>query len=149
MPAHEPFRYRTRVRFIDTDASGRIHYTAMFRYFEAAEVEFMRTLGFTYDAGSGYNFPRVHVECDFLKMIGNDDLIDIQVSVTKVGRSSVRFEFQAFKGTEVAAKGFVIAACADRQSFHSVPIPDDLRARLITALLPPELLAERGMQKQG
>ena len=37
MPLAEPFRFETRIRFIDTDASGRIHYTAMFRYFESAE----------------------------------------------------------------------------------------------------------------
>ena len=104
MPNGQPFRFRTRVRLVDTDASGRIHFTAMFRYFEAAEVEFLRTLGVTYDVDSSFNFPRVHVECDFLKVISNDDLIDIEVSVTNLGRSSVRFEFRTFKGTEVAAK---------------------------------------------
>ncbi len=44
MPDRQPFRFKTRIRFIDTDTSGRIHYTAMFRYFESAEIEFMRTL---------------------------------------------------------------------------------------------------------
>ena len=136
MPDREPFRFRTRVRFVDTDASGRIHFTAMFRYFEAAEIEFLRTLGITYDAGS-YNFPRVHVECDFLKVIGNDDLIEIEVALTKLGRSSVRLEFRTFKGTELAAQGIVIAACADRDTLRSIPIPDDLRATLSAAMRKP------------
>jgi acyl-CoA thioesterase FadM len=52
----EPFTLQTRVGFIDTDASGRIHNTAMFRYFEAAETEFMRRLGIEYK-GSNYLFP--------------------------------------------------------------------------------------------
>ena len=56
-----PFVFQTRIRFIDTDASGRIHYTAMFRYFESAEIEFLRTLGINYDPKRPINFPRVHV----------------------------------------------------------------------------------------
>jgi acyl-CoA thioester hydrolase len=137
MPAREPFRFETRIRFIDTDASGRIHYTAMFRYFESAEIEFLRTLGISYDARRGYNLPRVHVECDFLRVIGHDDLIQIEVCVTSLGRSSIRFEFQTFKAGELAAKGAVVVACADRETLRSVPMPDELRAKLSSVLIQP------------
>jgi acyl-CoA thioester hydrolase len=137
MPAPEPFRFETRIRFIDTDASGRIHYTAMFRYFESAEIEFLRSLGITYDAQRGYNLPRVHVECDFLRVIGHDDLIHIEVSLTRLGRSSIRFEFQTFKAGELAAKGAVVVACADRHTLRSVPMPDQLRAKLSAVLIEP------------
>jgi YbgC/YbaW family acyl-CoA thioester hydrolase len=142
MPDRESFRFRTRVRFVDTDASGRIHFTAMFRYFEAAEVEFFRTLGLTYDSAKDLNFPRVHVECDFLMLISNDDVIDIDVALTNLGRSSIRLEFRTFKGTEPAAKGIVIAVCTDRHSLRSVPIPDNLRATLMAALSPPGTMAD-------
>jgi YbgC/YbaW family acyl-CoA thioester hydrolase len=141
MPQPEPFRFQTRIRFIDTDASGRIHFTAMFRYFESAEIEFLRTLGITYDAHRRYNLPRVHVECDFLRMIGHDDVIDIDVFLTKLGRSSLRFEFQTFKAAELAAKGAVVAVCADRNTLRSVPIPDDLRAKLAAVLTEPSSAA--------
>lgn len=137
MPGQWPFRLQTRVRLVDTDASGRIHFTAMLRYFEAAETEFLRTLGITYDARGSYNLPRVHVECDFLHVLANDDLIGIEVSVTKLGRSSIRFEFQAFKATELAARGIVVVACADRHTLRSVALPDDLRARLSAVLSQP------------
>src|ERR1700760_2782755 len=98
------FRFQTRIRFIDTDASGRIHYTAMFRYFESAEIEFLRTLGVSYSMSKGFTFPRVHVECDFKLALTHDDLIDIDLAVAKVGRSSIRFEFQTFKAEALAAK---------------------------------------------
>jgi acyl-CoA thioester hydrolase len=137
MPAREPFRFETRIRFIDTDASGRIHYTAMFRYFESAEIEFLRTLGVSYDARRGYNLPRVHVECDFLRVIGHDDLIQIEVYVTRLGRSSIRFEFETFKAGELAAKGAVVVACADRETLRAVPMPDELRAKLSSVLMQP------------
>jgi|SRR5579875_1394059 len=130
MPQRAPFRFETRIRFIDTDASGRIHYTAMFRYFESAEIEFLRTLGVTYDMRAGYNLPRVHVECDFMRTIVHDDLITIEVSLTKLGNSSIRFEFRTFKAGEMAAQGAVVAVCADRKTMRSIPIPADLRAIL-------------------
>ncbi|MBV8812590.1 MAG: acyl-CoA thioesterase [Acidobacteriaceae bacterium] len=130
----EPFRFETRIRFIDTDASGRIHYTAMFRYFEAAEIEFMRSLGVRYETQFG--LPRVHVECDFLVELGYDDLIVIEVFLTKLGRSSIRLEFNGKKQGELAARGAVVVVCTDKKLKRAIPIPDEFRARLQTALSP-------------
>ena len=64
------FVWRTKIRFIDTDTSGRIHFTSLFRYFEAAEEEFLSSIGCHYlvieEEEKDVTFPRVHVECDFL-----------------------------------------------------------------------------------
>jgi acyl-CoA thioester hydrolase len=128
----QPFIFRTRIRFIDTDASGRIHYTAMFRYFESAEIEFMRTLGILYDAKQKFGLPRVHAECDFSLALGHDDLIQIELTVAKVGNSSIRFEFRTLKDGELAAKGAVVVACMDRETQRAVRLPDEIRAKLLT-----------------
>jgi acyl-CoA thioester hydrolase len=133
MAAFEPFHFQTRIRFIDTDASGRIHYTAMFRYVESAEIEFMRSLGITYDRND-ITFPRVHVECDFKLALVHDDLIDIQLRLVRLGRSSARLEFETLKAGQLAASGVIVIACMDRQSQSSREIPADLRARLEPAL---------------
>jgi YbgC/YbaW family acyl-CoA thioester hydrolase len=123
-----PFRFRTRIRFIDTDASGRIHYTAMFRYFESAELEFMRRLGVNYTE-FGYGFPRVHVECDFFSSIVYDDELEIEVFLTKLGRSSVRLEFRTLKEDKLAARGAVVIACMDKKTERAISIPPELRER--------------------
>jgi|SRR5579875_3030361 len=129
MPPAAPFRFQTRIRFIDTDASGRIHYTAMFRYFESAETEFMREIGVVYEKG-GLGFPRVHVECDFLRILGHDDPIDIDVCLTQLGKSSMRFEFQTWKEGELAAKGAIVVVCIDKNTQRATPIPAGLRQKL-------------------
>ena len=134
MPLPEPFRFQTRIRFIDTDASGRIHYTAMFRYFESAEIEFMREVGLVY--GKPYAFPRVHVECDFRMSIVHDDLIEIEVSLTKLGTSSMTLEFRTLKDRDLAASGAVVIVCMDRTTQRARPIPEELRARLAAKLVP-------------
>lgn len=133
MPPGDPFRFQTRIRFIDTDASGRIHYTAMFRYFESAEIEFMREYGVIYGQ-TNYGFPRVHVECDFFLPLVHDDLIDIEVWLTKLGRSSLHFQFRTFRSGDLAAKGAVVIACIDLKTQRAAPIPDELRQRLTARL---------------
>lgn len=143
MPQREPFRFNTRIRFIDTDASGRIHYTAMFRYFESAEIEFLRTLGVTY-IKSDYAFPRVHVDCDFMLALAHDDEIEIEVCLTRLGRSSMWFEFRTFKGDDLAAKGSVVIACMDRTTQRAVSIPYEIRAKLMAGLRDPAETAGTG-----
>jgi len=103
------FAHRVRVAFPDTDASGRIHFTAMLRYFEAAEIEFLRSLGYRYRDAPDIGFPRVRVECEYRSAVGFDDELDIAVSVKRVGTSSYTLEFAAMKDGAVAANGSIVA----------------------------------------
>jgi acyl-CoA thioesterase FadM len=108
----------------------------MFRYFESAEIEFMRSLGITYGE-TNYGLPRVHAECDFLGAIGYDDMIDIEVSLSKLGRSSVRLHFRTEKEGRLLAIGAVVIACMDIATQRAISIPPEMRARLQTAVEPP------------
>ena len=103
------FTHRVRVAFPDTDTSGRIHFTAMLRYFESAEIEFLRSLGYRYRDAPDAGFPRVRVECEYRSAVGFDDELDIAVSVKRVGTSSYTLEFAAMKDGAVAANGSIVA----------------------------------------
>src|SRR3954451_17649209 len=120
------FRWTIRILFIDTDASGRIHYTAMFRYFEAAEIEFFRSLGMAHDFAE-VGFPRVHVECDYRAAIHYDDVLVIEVSVGRVGGASIELRFRALKGEVEAASGKVIIAAMDRETQRARPLDATMR----------------------
>src|ERR1700683_5331088 len=93
----KPFIYQSRVRFGDTDASGRIFYISLLHHFDAAEVEFLRSLGVGYNMiqDGKIGFPRVHVECDYTGAITYDDLLDIAVTVDRLGRASFTLAFDA------------------------------------------------------
>jgi acyl-CoA thioesterase FadM len=93
----------------------------------------MRSLGITYTS-SAIGFPRVHVECDYRLAMVYDDLILIEVCLTKLGRSSARLEFRALKEGEVAAQGVIVIACMDRKTQRAIPFPDDLRDKLTPAV---------------
>jgi acyl-CoA thioester hydrolase len=128
----EPFIWESRIRFVDTDASGRIHYTALLRHFEAAEFEFLRAIGcsylsFTPEEGG---FPRVHIECDYLAALRCEDVISIAVTVERVGRTSYTLAFSAVKSGLVAGNGKIVVVCMDRETQRPKPLP----ARLSQAL---------------
>jgi YbgC/YbaW family acyl-CoA thioester hydrolase len=124
----EPFRQQTRIRFVDTDASGRIHYTAMFRYFEAAELDFLRSRGIphTDPSLSKIGLPRVHVECDFTGEIRFDDLIDILLTVERVGTTSFTLGFAVENSGKAAAKGRITVVCMDKATGRPTPVPEPL-----------------------
>ncbi len=69
-----------------------------------------------------------------MRSIVHDDLVEIEILLTKIGRSSARFELSAFKEGTVAAKGVVIVACIDRETEQTIPIPNDVRLRLAAIL---------------
>ena len=55
-----PFRTTRRVEFGDTDMAGIIHFANFFRYMEAAETDFLRSLGLSVawrKGTSGSGFP--------------------------------------------------------------------------------------------
>jgi acyl-CoA thioester hydrolase len=130
-----------RVPFADVDSSQRIHFTAMLRYMEIAEHELVRSLGFPRATTlQDIGFPRVHVECDYLRAISFDDELTIEARVEHVGRSSWTVAFLAYftqeiknpeqKGGEPAARGKMTVVALDPQTGRARPLPDELRDAL-------------------
>ncbi len=124
----KPFIWPSRVRFSDTDASGRIHYIAILYHFDAAEGEFMRNLGIGYrsiQAGE-IEFPRVRVECDYFSALRYDDLMEIRVSVDRIGRSSFTLAFGATVDGREAARGKTTIVCMDSHTQKATALPEAL-----------------------
>ena len=61
---------RLRVAWVDTDAGGRIHFTAAFRYAERAETALLRKLGLV---DRLVDYPRRRVEADFRRVLRFED----------------------------------------------------------------------------
>lgn len=127
-----PFVFESRVRFGDTDASGRIFYISLLHHIDAAEAEFLRALGVGYrqiqDRRTG--FPRVRVECDYTSALVYDDLMRIAVTVDRVGRASFTLAFDVSVEGRNAARAKVTIACIDRETERATGLPLELRAAL-------------------
>lgn len=135
-----PFHTTRRVEFVDTDMAGIVHFSNFFRFMESAEVEFLRSLGLSVAMsweGQPIGFPRVAAACDYLRPARFQDVIDITVTVRKVGVKSVTYGFEFGKDGEVLARGQVSAVCCRVRNDHqleSIEIPAGLRHQLETAL---------------
>lgn len=130
-----------RVRWGDVDAARIIFYGAYIRFFEIAETELFRAVGLSY--GEMFDeldiwLPRVHLECDFLHVARLDDLLELSVYVGPFGNKSMRLNFEVRrKGeAEIIADAHFVLAAVNRDTFKTVPIPDNLRERLAPFTMP-------------
>ena len=128
---------KLRVNWVDTDASGRIHYTAALRYFEIAEHGLMRALFGGMGAGpgrSGFSMPRVHVEADYKLALRYPDEFTCSARVEKIGNSSASYAYEIRNlAGELVIKGRIVAVATDLAG-NKTPIPPELRALLEGAL---------------
>jgi acyl-CoA thioester hydrolase len=115
---------RVRVGWIDTDAGGRIHFTVAFRWAEMAETGLYRKLGLIHEGRGDY--PRRHVEADYLSVLVFDDEVEMWIKVESVGRTSIRYVWEAIHEGEVAITGGHTIVCVDAEGR---PAPIDDRSR--------------------
>jgi len=119
---------RMRVAWIDTDAGGRIHFTVAFRWAEAAESGLYRKLGLIGDRKGDY--PRRHVEADYLRVLRFEDEVELHLRVAQVGRTSVTFTWEAVDDGEVAIRGTHTVVRVDEDG-RPRPIDDRHRELLL------------------
>jgi len=117
---------RLRVAWVDTDASGRIHFTAPFRWAEQAESGLIRRLGLL---ETWHDYPRRHVEAEYRKVLVFEDEIEVRLQVEQVGRTSIGYGWTVSRGEDVAIAGRHIVVHVDGTGRAS-PVPDQVRAAL-------------------
>ena len=134
------FTIEERVRWGDVDAAGIIFYGSYIRFFEIGETELFRAVGLPY--GKVFDklqiwLPRVHLECDFHRAAKMDDLLEVSVYVGRIGRTSLRLNFEVRRKNEageiekdlMATAHFVLVS-TDRENLKSLPVPEELRRAL-------------------
>jgi len=129
------FRTKRRIEFGDTDMAGIVHFANFFRYMEAAETAFLRSLGGSVKLvweGQPIGFPRVAASCDYQNPAFFEDLIDIDVRIERLGRKSVTYAFEFSRDGTAIARGKVTSVCCKpgTKPMLSIEIPASFRALL-------------------
>ncbi len=142
------FRLTRRVEFSDTDLAGIVNYANYFRYMEATEHAFFRSLGFSVamsPADPPLGWPRVRAECDYRYPLYFEDLVEIHLLVTEKRSKSLSYEFRFRKlnSTPIveAARGRLTVVCVTQQRdrrMAAATIPKSIADRIEVA--PKELL---------
>lgn len=141
-----PFYSTRRVEFRDTDAAGIVHFSAFFPMMEAAEHELLRSLEIPIlcqPDDQAVTWPRVSATCNYRSAARFEDVLRIEVTVRKIGNSSVEYGFRFFRDSqgvdaanqppvEVANGSITAVACRFTAPghLHKVAIPDSVRERL-------------------
>jgi acyl-CoA thioester hydrolase len=124
---------RLRVAWVDTDAGGRIHFTAAFRYAEQAETALFRRLGLVDQL---VDYPRRRVEADFRSVLRFEDEVAVEIRADRIGTTSITWTWQISRAGEVCVDGrhTVVHVGADGRP---APLPDEVRDRLTAVALEP------------
>jgi acyl-CoA thioester hydrolase len=120
---------RTRVAWVDTDAGGRIHFTAVFRWAEAAETALCRSLGLLEEWG---DFPRRAVEAEYLSVLRFEDEIEVELRADHVGTTSVTYAWDIRRGDEICVRGRHTIVHVDGDG-RPAPLPTAMRRALAGA----------------
>ncbi len=130
------FRVSEFVRWSDIDLAGIICYGAYVRFFEIAESELFRAVGFPFsELFERFDFwlPRAQLHFEFRQPARLDDHLDVEMWVARVGNSSLRLEFEVRKGDAeraVTAQGYAVLVAARRSDLRPIPLPPELVAAL-------------------
>ncbi len=143
------FKLTRQVEFSDTDMAGIMHFSNFFRFMEAAEHGFFRSLGLSIHAtgtSDRLGWPRVHADCDFQYPLRFEDIVEIHLLVREKREKSIVYAFSFRKLNEEPARnvahGTLAVACIKRDEANgrmtSVPIPPAIADKIDVA--PGELL---------
>ena len=94
-----PFKYSAveRVGFSDTDAQGVVYYGRYLPYFDLARVEYHRHLGVVRPGPSEQEFVMRACSIEYLAPARFDDLVEIFIRISRIGRTSVTYECAAYR----------------------------------------------------
>jgi acyl-CoA thioester hydrolase len=128
-----PFKFAsfTRVGFSDTDAQGIVYYGRYLPYFDAARVEYHRHLDML-KLETGGEFVMRASNVEYHAPARFDDLLEVFIRVSRVGRTSVTYEMAAYRVEDdvlmVTANQTLVLV--DLQERKACAIPDVVRDRI-------------------
>ncbi len=136
------FKLTRQVEFSDTDVAGMMHFSNFFRFMEAAEHAFFRSLGTSIHAArSRLGWPRVHADCDFKHPLRFEDVVEICLLVRAKRKKSLVYTFIFRKLNEQpareVARGTLAVACVKRHKtggkMTGIPIPKAIADKIEVA----------------
>lgn len=123
------------VRFSHCDPAGIVFYPHYFVMFNGlVEDWFNHGLKINYArfiTEHRLGVPIVNVVCDFKAPSKIGEIITLTLKIERIGNSSMKLDIHAIYENETRLAAQLTLVVTSLENLRSVPIPDDLRARLI------------------
>jgi acyl-CoA thioester hydrolase len=135
MANHMPtvFDWTVRVYYEDTDAGGIVFYANYLKFFERARTEWLRAAGIGQQElldTDGMAFVVKNANIDYVAPARLDDEIRLTTSIEKLGRASVQFVQQAWRGEQLLTTANVKVGCVDAKTMRPRSLPDAVAAKM-------------------
>ena len=151
------FKITRQVEFYETDMAGIVHFANFFRYMEAAEHAFYRSLGFSVHTQLGdrtIGWPRLRADCRFSHPLRLEDTVEVHLLVREVARKTITYDFILRKMNAdppvESARGSITIISITRDGpggeMKSVPLPEEVVSRIEAA---PKELLEKALGNNG
>jgi acyl-CoA thioester hydrolase len=124
-----PYRLAVPSRWEDGDMLRHINNVVFYQYFQQAFVTFLNQAGLDWFTDQVIPYA-AESSCRLLRPLSFPDVIDVGMRVSRLGNSSVTYDFALFRqGDEPpAAVGRFVHVFVDRDSHRPSPIPAAIRA---------------------
>ena len=130
------FTWTVRVYYEDTDAGGIVYYANYLKFFERTRTEWLRSLGIHQQAlldEERVSFVVRSASVEYLSSARLDDELTLRLSVEKLGRASVQFAQQAWRGDTLLSTANVKVGCVDAQTMRPRSLPESAAAKMRAA----------------
>lgn len=136
------FSLTRTVEFAETDMAGIMHFSNYFRWMEACETGFLRSLGLplvSFVPGQVVGWPRVSAKCDYRAPLRFGDTVEVRVYVKEIRTRAIVLLFQFRKITkgklepDIVSQGELVVVCVTSDAkggMKSQPIPAEFRAKI-------------------
>lgn len=129
------FSHSLRVRWAECDPQGVVFHGNFLTYFDTAQTEYLRHLGYPYPEGLeaiGADLVLVKATLECLGAVNFDDEVEVFTRVSRVGSSSLTFAFEICRTgeSEVLVRGEDVYVCIGQAEGSSTPLPAPLVVRI-------------------
>lgn len=124
-------------RWWDNDSYRHLNNAIYYSFFDTSVNKLLIEAGVLDIAGSAIVGLVVETSCRYYAPMAFPDTVHAGVRVSKIGRTSVRYDIGLFRNDEdrASADGWFVHAYVDRATNRPHPIPDDVRAFLTTLMM--------------
>lgn len=125
------FTHRHKVGFADVDPAGIVFYPRYFEMINATIEDWFRSIGYGFDQmilQDGYGVPTATIQVDFKAPSRLDDLVELELQLVRLGRSSIGLQINIQCEGELRAIVQQTLVFIRMEGNKPVRIPDSLRA---------------------
>ena len=130
--------YKLNTRWKDNDVYGHINNVIYYEYFDTAvNLWLIENNLLNFKSGKNVGFI-VKSGCDFISPISHPSSLEIWISASAIGTSSVTYKSAVFRNNDnfASAQGFFTHVYVNRSTQKASPISKDFRLKLKDILKP-------------